>query len=178
MATMVASVPSAVAGLHRQRVRLRGLVVESAYHRDLAGRRVDSEGAIRVAAADRLGDFVLPVSGSASETLRTTSPDGASHRTHEARRLSAVRFLLQSPYAGNGTPGRTRTADTRFRKPLLYPLSYRGIPPVLTAQVSLNPTAFSRLACHHGGLHRLRTLERLPRSSPCPHHRRLTLANA
>ena len=27
----------------------------------------------------------------------------------------------------SGTPGLTRTADTRFRKPLLYPLSYRGI---------------------------------------------------
>ncbi len=27
----------------------------------------------------------------------------------------------------HGTPGLTRTADTRFRKPLLYPLSYRGI---------------------------------------------------
>ena len=26
----------------------------------------------------------------------------------------------------SGTPGRTRTADTRFRKPMLYPLSYRG----------------------------------------------------
>ena len=26
----------------------------------------------------------------------------------------------------SGTPGRTRTAGTRFRKPLLYPLSYRG----------------------------------------------------
>jgi site-specific DNA recombinase len=25
-----------------------------------------------------------------------------------------------------GAPGRTRTCDTRFRKPLLYPLSYRG----------------------------------------------------
>ena len=28
----------------------------------------------------------------------------------------------------NGTPGATRTRDTRFRKPLLYPLSYRGTP--------------------------------------------------
>ncbi len=28
---------------------------------------------------------------------------------------------------GSGTPGRTRTADTRFRKPMLYPLSYRGM---------------------------------------------------
>ncbi len=26
------------------------------------------------------------------------------------------------------TPGATRTHDTRFRKPLLYPLSYRGTP--------------------------------------------------
>ena len=26
-----------------------------------------------------------------------------------------------------GTPGATRTRDTRFRKPLLYPLSYRGV---------------------------------------------------
>ena len=25
-----------------------------------------------------------------------------------------------------GAPGRTRTGDLRFRKPLLYPLSYRG----------------------------------------------------
>jgi hypothetical protein len=25
-----------------------------------------------------------------------------------------------------GAPGRTRTCDTRFRKPLLYPLSYGG----------------------------------------------------
>ena len=25
------------------------------------------------------------------------------------------------------TPGATRTPDTRFRKPLLYPLSYRGL---------------------------------------------------
>lgn len=26
----------------------------------------------------------------------------------------------------NGTPGVNRTPDTRFRKPVLYPLSYRG----------------------------------------------------
>ncbi len=33
---------------------------------------------------------------------------------------------LQPIVPSPGTPGRTRTADTRFRKPLLYPLSYRG----------------------------------------------------
>ena len=39
--------------------------------------------------------------------------------------------LRTSPYLGEtvantGAPGRTRTCDLRFRKPLLYPLSYGG----------------------------------------------------
>ncbi len=29
----------------------------------------------------------------------------------------------------SGAPDRTRTCGTRFRKPLLYPLSYRGVKP-------------------------------------------------
>jgi hypothetical protein len=29
-----------------------------------------------------------------------------------------------------GAPGLDRTADTRFRKPVLYPLSYEGIVPI------------------------------------------------
>jgi hypothetical protein len=29
--------------------------------------------------------------------------------------------------ARSGAPGLDRTADTRFRKPVLYPLSYEGI---------------------------------------------------
>lgn len=28
--------------------------------------------------------------------------------------------------SGVGAPGRTRTSDTRFRRPVLYPLSYEG----------------------------------------------------
>ena len=38
------------------------------------------------------------------------------------------RFLSQlaTRTAEGGTPGLIRTADTRFRKPVLYPLSYRG----------------------------------------------------
>jgi hypothetical protein len=32
--------------------------------------------------------------------------------------------------SGLGAPGRTRTSDTRFRKPVLYPLSYGGAKPV------------------------------------------------
>ena len=30
----------------------------------------------------------------------------------------------------DGAPGLDRTADTRFRKPVLYPLSYEGIVPI------------------------------------------------
>ena len=33
--------------------------------------------------------------------------------------------LRSKPYF-NGAPGMNRTCDLRFRKPLLYPLSYRG----------------------------------------------------
>ena len=39
-------------------------------------------------------------------------------------------------------PGRIRTCDTRFRKPLLYPLSYEGRRPdrtVRTAQRAVGP---------------------------------------
>ena len=34
--------------------------------------------------------------------------------------------LMQSPSVCRG-PGQNRTADTRFRKPLLYPLSYGAV---------------------------------------------------
>ena len=30
------------------------------------------------------------------------------------------------PLVRSGAPGRNRTCDTRFRKPVLYPLSYEG----------------------------------------------------
>jgi hypothetical protein len=39
---------------------------------------------------------------------------------HRPMRVSAG----QKPFSG--APGRNRTCDTRFRKPLLYPLSYEG----------------------------------------------------
>ena len=35
----------------------------------------------------------------------------------------------------NGTPGVNRTRDTRFRKPLLYPLSYRGTLTILSLEL-------------------------------------------
>ena len=36
--------------------------------------------------------------------------------------IDAVFSLFKS-----GAPGRIRTYDTRFRKPMLYPLSYEGL---------------------------------------------------
>ena len=40
-----------------------------------------------------------------------------------------------------GAPGRIRTCDSWYRKPVLYPLSYGGIAPRLTAglRVTLQP---------------------------------------
>ncbi len=37
------------------------------------------------------------------------------------------RAILVAIEQENGAPGGTRTRDKRFRKPLLYPLSYRGL---------------------------------------------------
>ncbi len=39
------------------------------------------------------------------------------------------RGVVASPMARNSRSalGRTRTSDTRFRKPVLYPLSYEGM---------------------------------------------------
>jgi hypothetical protein len=34
--------------------------------------------------------------------------------------------MISDHAADLGAPGRIRTCDTRFRKPLLYPLSYEG----------------------------------------------------
>ena len=38
-----------------------------------------------------------------------------------------------------GAPGWNRTSDTRFRKPVLYPLSYEGIVPVCREFPLLRP---------------------------------------
>ena len=39
----------------------------------------------------------------------------------------ASSFILNSSTSAD-TPGRIRTCDPRFRKPMLYPLSYGGAP--------------------------------------------------
>ena len=40
----------------------------------------------------------------------------------------------------NGTPGATRTPDTRFRKPLLYPPELQGLESIGGAGVSIDRT--------------------------------------
>ena len=65
-------------------------------------------------------------------------------------KLSAVlpiqKYCAPSRTTGNrfeqdnrGAPGLDRTADTRFRKPVLYPLSYEGIMPICRYFVFLRP---------------------------------------
>src|SRR2546423_2341769 len=45
------------------------------------------------------------------------------------RRRGPGRERSPSVAHSSGAPGRIRTCDTRFRKPLLYPLSYEGASP-------------------------------------------------
>jgi hypothetical protein len=45
------------------------------------------------------------------------------------------------PRPNDGALGLTRTADTRFRKPLLYPLSYEGTPSRSSRAVPTIPAA-------------------------------------
>jgi hypothetical protein len=53
-------------------------------------------------------------------------------KTKESIQSNTESRILRSKY---GTPGATRTPDTRFRKPLLYPLSYRGkLPQAIIAE--------------------------------------------
>ena len=53
---------------------------------------------------------------------------GAEHTpAAEAAGLKSTRRpTARSGATRSGAPGRIRTCDTRFRKPLLYPLSYEG----------------------------------------------------
>ena len=58
----------------------------------------------------------------------TTDPPS---ETKTGKRPGATRFprKQKKPRSGPSTPGRIRTCDTWFRKPLLFPLSYRGQSP-------------------------------------------------
>ena len=66
-------------------------------------------------------------------TLRTLvrrcqkGQDGVQ-RVPPVRRSPAANYLHTARKRGPGSdaPGRIRTCDTRFRKPVLYPLSYEG----------------------------------------------------
>lgn len=48
--------------------------------------------------------------------------DAASTEVDKERRSTVVERLMCG-----GAPGMIRTCDTRFRKPVLYPLSYEGV---------------------------------------------------
>jgi hypothetical protein len=52
-----------------------------------------------------------------------TPSRGTSDVTRRRPPLGWILF----PLVKLGAPGRNRTCDTRFRKPMLYPLSYEGL---------------------------------------------------
>src|SRR3954454_9045263 len=65
-----------------------------------------------------------------SARIQRESPHPAviGRRRPDSTRSALGRSCWQRPIwlAGKGAPERTRTSDTRFRKPMLYPLSYEG----------------------------------------------------
>src|SRR5579885_2611519 len=81
-----------------------------------------------------------------SPSLRRPAPQGATKKPQVAD-LRPLSF---------STPGRIRTCDLRFRKPLLYPLSYRRVAPALrhlwtlgrvAARVRLTPQPTAKARC-------------------------------
>lgn len=73
----------------------------------------------------------------------------ASEHSHSATFTGAAGASAEQKALGHGdlgdAPGRNRTCDTRFRKPVLYPLSYEGLP----AQLSPRSARGARLLAQH-----------------------------
>ena len=84
----------------------------------------------------RKGEHLVEQSG--GETLQNvaTAGENGSMLTEAAGKPQALTLSRndnrQQPLAtaGESTPGWIRTNDHRFRKPVLYPLSYEGVPAV------------------------------------------------
>ena len=74
-----------------------------------------------------------------SETLRVAvHSDWCSDQLIFGVRLGTYGMITRIALVNedlNGTPGVNRTRDTRFRKPLLYPLSYRGMLTILSLEL-------------------------------------------
>ena len=62
---------------------------------------------------------------SALQSVLQSASQSASHSASAAELQSVLQSALQSALEGSA-PGLSRTGDQRFRKPLLYPLSYGG----------------------------------------------------
>src|ERR1700730_702690 len=94
-----------------------------------------------------LGHGIAPGWGCTSE-LQFLACSWAKSLARAAPRVNAD---LAVSKAGSGGPGQSRTADLRFRKPLLYPSELRGqrgspnftLPPHLFARCSARSTSAS-----------------------------------
>ena len=92
----------------------------------LAGKRIDPRVHDRTEAA--LGAFgpVLDVAAGAATCGRHEGERRPAHPpTHPPSFTLGSGRIVFALFSG-GAPGRIRTCDSRFRKPLLYPLSYEG----------------------------------------------------
>lgn len=109
----------------RRRIRLPARAEPTAVHIS-RGNRAKRGGGTTGMPNHRKQDCVLQSGRSRFRSRRQNkaAPSRMSTREDDAR------FPGKSAWPGirEGAPETTRTSDTRFRKPLLYPLSYRGWP--------------------------------------------------
>jgi hypothetical protein len=94
---------------------------------------------------DSMRDILRPFAG-------TKKP---SHRLHEGCRKTASTngppVYLPNQLPGNRCPRQDSNLRTRFRRPVLYPLSYGGGPSDGTPSVHQHPNRWGRLAADEGG---------------------------
>ncbi len=100
------------------------------------GARNPRQLAVRMREGDaaRRAEAVYPPPGDMRRAASPSPEEYGATGLSRAWKAAGQRHLqpLISPLVGSwaaGDPGRIRTSDTRFRKPLLYPLSYRASAP-------------------------------------------------
>ena len=95
----------------------------------LFGSDVADRRALRTDAGGRFRTFghrrTIGKGDTAARHLRAEGADQAYGRQRTRHPVTR-----RGRHAWVGAPGRNRTYDTRFRKPMLYPLSYEGLRPI------------------------------------------------
>ena len=108
----------------------------------------------------------IPPRTSARQSVGTHTLPKMSVRPNSKQARSQIRAW---PARMRGAPGPIRTADTRFRKPVLYPLSYEGVrEDILPSKNGTCHGTRATSSCWHDAVGRLPSL---PDAQPLPRSR-------